>query len=157
MAKPRRRATNLGETTYREGALDRLAEARVLLEQQHFAGSIYLAGRSVEAMLRSVLWKSDPLYQTGEKSLETGHDLRNLLTAIRSLGLLRGGGQDQLETRVQQVARLWFNNMRFASSKLVETQWRKIGEIGHGRRTFKLAARDFYGACYTIVKRCQLL
>ena len=79
----------IGEADYRNGAHERLEEAFALLRQQRFGGSIYLAGRAVEAMLRAVIWKNDPGYATGRKALETGHDLRDLLKLVRNLGVLR--------------------------------------------------------------------
>jgi len=84
----------LGDMEYRLGARQRLDEAVTLLRDGQFAGSIYLAGRSVEGMLRAMIWKTDPEYRQGKKSLETGHDLRELPTQVRRLGLLRAGGRD---------------------------------------------------------------
>src|SRR5688572_4349187 len=103
----------LGGSDYRRGALERLQDAQTLLFQDRFGGTIYLAGRAVEGMLRAVIWYSDVEIQQGKKSLETGHDLRDLLMLIRRLGLLRtDGGDDEFEARVQRVGRMWFNNMR---------------------------------------------
>lgn len=155
MKKERRGA--FGEASYREGALERLAEAWVLLRNEQFAGSIYMAGRGVEGMLRAVVWGAQPKTQTARKPLETGHDLRQLLTHVRNLGLLLDGDRDdQFQARVQQVARLWFNNMRFASSKYVEAHWRGINEVRRGR-TLKKASGEFYDACSAIIKRCEAL
>lgn len=50
----------VGGADYRGGALNRLEEAGVLLRQDLFGGSIYLAGRAVEGMLRAIIWFSDP-------------------------------------------------------------------------------------------------
>src|SRR5687767_14730215 len=79
----------IGDDDYRDGARERLDEAFLLLRQDRFGGSIYLAGRAVEGMLRAVIWKSDPDYAAGKKSLETGHDLREMLRLVRNLGVLR--------------------------------------------------------------------
>lgn len=51
-------ATTLGEMDYRHGAVERLREARMLLEDQALAGSVYLAGRAVEGMLRAQVVQS---------------------------------------------------------------------------------------------------
>ncbi len=72
----------IGEADYRAGARERLEEAYILLINEKFGGCVYLAGRAVEGILRGVIWKSDPDYATGRKSLETGHDLRELLKVI---------------------------------------------------------------------------
>ena len=49
----------LGGADYRDGALERLQESEMLLVAQSFAGSVYLAGRSVEGMLRALIWRRD--------------------------------------------------------------------------------------------------
>jgi len=146
-----------GDAEYRMGARQRLDEAFDLLHSEHFAGSIYLAGRSVEGMLRAVVWKTDSDIRLGKKSLQTGHDLRELLTMVRRLGLLQAGGRDdEFERTVQLVARLWFNNMGFASSRFVERRLRRLGEVDR-KRTIKQTSARFYEACVTIVKRCETL
>jgi hypothetical protein len=157
MAREAKNAKTMGEADYRKGALDRIGEAYVLLRADAFGGSAYLAGRGAEGALRAVLWKSDADIQQGKKSLDTGHDLRRLLTNVRNLGLLRAGGpKDPLIAAVQRVARLWYNNMRFASSRAIETKWFQLGEVS-GKRTMKQAATEFFDACSAIVKRCEAL
>ena len=146
-----------GGSEYQRGALERLQEAHTLLYQHRFAGTVYLGGRAVEGMLRAVIWHSDKEIQQGKKSLETGHDLRELLLVIRNSGLLRSdGSDDEFEDHVQRVGRLWFNNLRFASSRFLETRWLTMGEVNK-RRTLKQAASAFYDSCTTIVRRCELL
>src|SRR5579864_6790835 len=104
----------IGEIDYRKGARERLMESLVLLRQERFGGSIYLAGRAVEGILRAVIWKSDPDYLLGRKALETGHDLRDLLKLVRNLGVLRHHSlRDSLTVDVETISRLWWNNMRF--------------------------------------------
>ncbi len=157
MAEEPKKPKGMGEAAYRKGARDRIGESFILLRAEAFGGSAYLAGRGAEGALRAVLWKSDPEIQQGRKSLDTGHDLRRLLTNVRNLGLLRGGGPDDpLIAAVQRVARLWYNNMRFTSSRAVETKWFELGEVT-GQRTIKQAASDFYDACSVIIKRCEVL
>jgi hypothetical protein len=115
----------LGAGEYREGARERLAESLTLLNSEQLAGGVYLAGRAVEGMLRAVVWISDPEIKQGRKSLDTGHDLSRLLTLVSSLGLLRADRRDdEFHANVQRVGRLWLNNMRFASTRHVETRWR---------------------------------
>ena len=147
----------MGEAEYRKGARDRIGEAFLLLQQEAFGGSVYLAGRGAEGALRAVVWKADPEIRQRRKSFDAGHDLRNLLTNVRNLGLLRTGGpDDSLIADVQHVARLWYNNMRFASARAIETQWYNLGEIS-GHRTFKQASREFYDSCSAVIKRCEAL
>jgi HEPN domain-containing protein len=139
---------------YRKGALERLDDARILLRAGQFAGCASNAGRAVEGMMRAVIWKRDADVRRGKKSLNTGHDLRELLAHVRSLGLLATDEPAgiQLEGQVVRVARLWFNNMRFASSKFVETRWYRLGEVRKGR-TLKQSIESFFVACELLVKR----
>jgi len=130
----------LGARDYRAGALDRLRESQILLRAGGFGGSVYLAGRAVEGMLRAVIWHSDPTIRRGMHSLDTGHDLRLLLAKVRDLGLLRvGPATARFEPRVQRIARLWMNDMRFGSMRWIEGRWRRWGEVTR-RYTMKQAA-----------------
>ena len=147
----------IGESDYRSGARERLEDARLLLAQERFSGAIYLAGRAVEGMLRAVIWKSDPAYRSGTKSLETGHDLRELLKLARSITSLRNAKLwDAINDHVANVAGLWSNNMRFLPVTAVKRLWYNSREIG-GRRTIKESAREFVVECSTVVHRCEAL
>jgi HEPN domain-containing protein len=118
----------VGEADYRNGAKQRLLEASILLREEQFAGSVYLAGRSVEGMLRALIWKGDGEYVTGKKYLETGHDLRELLRLVKNLGALsEHPGRDSIQANVQKVGRLWWNNMRFLSDRKLRDHWYNIG------------------------------
>jgi HEPN domain-containing protein len=158
MSKPRRpNIGQFGESDYRAGALERFAEAYVLLRAERFAGSAYLAGRSVEGMLRAVLWKNDPEIRQGKKPLAAGHDLRNLLALVRDLGLLANDARDdEFQSEIERLGRLWFNNMRFASAKFVESKWRGLAVVGR-RRTMKQVSEDFYLLTSVVMKRCEAL
>ncbi len=148
---------SLGESEYRAGGLERLLEAGHLLSRGFSAGGVYLAGRAVEAMLRALIWRHDADIRAGRKSMDAGHDLRELLGRVAALGIL-GDNEHRatLAADIQKVARLWSNNMRFVSSKWLSNRWRALGEIG-SRRTIKLAATAYYEACSGIVKRCEIL
>jgi hypothetical protein len=143
---------------YRKGALERLDNAGHLLRQERLGDAIYLAGRAVEGMLRPVVWHHDKDVRDGRKSLETGHQLPQLLESVADLGLLRAdGGRDQdLRDSVQAIGRRWFNNMRFASGRFVHTLWWALGIVSD-RWTFKQAAHEFYNACSKVIKRCEEL
>lgn len=147
----------MGEADYRAGARERLEEAYILLTKEHFGGCVYLAGRAVEGILRGVIWKSDPDYATGRKSLETGHDLRELLKAIGRLGTIRDQTlREKLGSDIERIGRLWWNDMRFMSKNRIKTKWFELKEIG-GNRTLKMAARDYYNACSSVFKRCEAM
>lgn len=146
-----------GEAEYRTGARARLEDAEALLDQGRLGGSIYLAGRAVEGMLRAVIWRGDVAIRLGRKALDSGHDLRELLALARGTGLLRAEAADErLEASVQYLARLWFNNMRFASTKYVERRWRTIGVLGK-RVTLKQAATAFVATCSVVIGQCEVL
>jgi hypothetical protein len=147
----------MGENDYRTGARERLEEAYILLRQERFGGIIYVAGRAVEGILRAVIWKSDPEYSTGKKSLETGHGLRNLLDVVGRLGVLGDNPlRDDIGAHVQHVGRLWWNDMRFISQNRIKSRWYQLNEI-RGKRTLKVAASEFYDACSAILKRCEVI
>ncbi len=147
----------VGGMDYRYGARDRPADAWLLLDQGRFSGGVYLAGRAVEGMLRSLIWHSDHEYATGKKSLGTGHNLRELLSLACNLEALRQSVDFQkIQTDVQTISRLWWNNLRFRPDSKLSAQWYSIGVVGK-RRSLKAASREFYGACSTIIKRCEVI
>ena len=51
----------IGESDYRKCARERLDDAFLLLRQGRLGGSIYIAGRAVEGILRAVIWKPSSL------------------------------------------------------------------------------------------------
>src|SRR3954471_9269625 len=81
-------ATILGEIDYRKSALERLQESELALGENLFAGGVYLAGRAVEGVLRALIWRYDRDVQLGMKSLDTGHNRRELLDRVLDLGVL---------------------------------------------------------------------
>ena len=116
-----------------------------------------MAGRAVEGMLRAVIWRREPEIRQGKKSLETGHNLRDLLAQVERLGLLTEGKTDDVfKDRVAHVSRLWFNNMRFVSNKFVESRWVGLKVVRKGK-SFKQAANAYYDDCAEILKRCERL
>jgi hypothetical protein len=147
----------IGETDYRNGARERLNESFILLRKELWGGSVYLAGRAVEGMLRAVIWKGDREYIAGKKSLETGHNLRDMLKLVRNLGVLKDDDlHGSITSDVQKVGRLWWNNMRFLPTTKIQTLWYDLGEIGK-RRTMKQATEEYYDACSAVIKRCEAL
>lgn len=150
-------SSDIGEADYRAGAIERLREAGILLEQQFLGGAIYLAGRSVECSLRALIWKHDADIRTGRKSLDTGHDLREMLELVADLGVLRDAEhRDLFAAEVQRIARLWHNNMRYFPTSKIKKHWWRRREIG-GKRSLKAAAVTYYESCSSVVKRCERL
>jgi hypothetical protein len=146
-----------GEADFREAGFERLEESRILFKSGMFCGSVYLAGRAVENMLRAVVWKHDSEIRTGKKALETGHDLKKLVARIGNLGVIRNETQQkELDVDVQRVARLWLNNMRFMPTIRMKAIWWSLG--GYNRRlSLKQAVLDYYNTCSAIVRRCESL
>jgi HEPN domain-containing protein len=148
---------DVGEADFRKAGFERLAEALILYNSGFFAGSVYLGGRAVEGMLRAVTWKHDHELRTGKQSLETGHDLRRLLSRVNSLGVVKDKRQrDSLAENIRQIGRLWFNNMRFVPTARMEKSWWKAGEIGK-RQSLKRAVSDFNEVCSSVVQTCEAL
>jgi HEPN domain-containing protein len=147
----------IGGADYRDGANERLAEAGILLRQGHFSGSVYLAGRAVEGMLRALVWKADSEFATGKKPLNTGHDLRELLTLASNIGNLSNDPDYiSMKTDIQKVARLWHNNMRYLPDRKLRDQCVKIGLI-HKRQTLKKVSQDYFDACSWIIRKCEVI
>jgi hypothetical protein len=80
-----------------------------------------------------------------------------LLALVQQLGLLvEGSRDDTFRDRVAHVARLWQNNLRFASARFIETRRVALGEV-RPKWKFKQAANSFYDACSDVIKRCEVL
>lgn len=62
----------------------------------------------------------------------------------------------ELSAMLQDIARLWSNNMRFWSSKKLIRHWREIGEITK-RRSAKHAVSEYYRWCSAFARRCEEL
>jgi len=140
----------LGSEDYREGSLLRLKEAQTLSDNAHWVGAIYLAGRAVEAIFRSLLRQQS-------KKLETGHDLKQMLTRARFLMSLSETEDDKLNEAVNEVATVWRNDLRFAGEKRVRRQLKASGRmhnIGQKRvkgDPLKANAKSVLEACERIV------
>lgn len=137
--------------------MERLGESLALLRNQHHAGSVYLAGRGVEAMLRALVWKGDADMRLGKKSLETGHDLRELLEVVADLGLLVAGRRDEaFKQQVNRVGLMWNNDLRFASGKYLLSWWKKSARVTR-HKSLKFVAQEFFRDCSAIIARGEEL
>lgn len=141
-----------GTQTYRAGALERLEDARILKDSSRCALSMYAAGLAVEGMLRSLQW-------IGTKQFDERHDLRRIAVRIESLGLLRPGKRDSdFVSKVQGVARLWSNSLRFAADHQLRRFLRDMAaarnlDDGEVRRV----CAEHYDRCSEIVRRCDVI
>ena len=93
---------------YRRGALERLDDARALGLANQWTGTIYLAGRAVEGMLRAIMRLKTSVN-------DSRHDLRALLASVKKLGLIVDQADDRLYVSINQLAVIWQNDLRFAS------------------------------------------
>ena len=146
---------SLGSADYREGALARIEDARRLRDQGRWVGAIYLAGRAVESFLRSLLWLNG-------RQQEVGHNLRDLLTKARSLGLV-SAQDDDLKAEINEVASLWKNNLRFIGDLRFQ---RDLRDIGRAQRVnnrpvkgdpIKANALVILESCERIISRGEVL
>jgi hypothetical protein len=106
---------------YYRSARERILEAGVLYDRQRFGLSMYIAGLSVECLLRAFRSRSTPVF-------DSRHDLKIL---FRESGILslheqrleqRGLAWDDIQQIIEEfraahddVVRLWRNDYRFAA------------------------------------------
>jgi hypothetical protein len=141
-----------GSDTYRRGAEARIEGARILLENKEYGGSIYLAGLSVECMLRSLIGLRD-------QKFDQRHDLRKLSVRVGDLGLLQKADRDHsFVSDVQAIARIWFNNLRFADDAQLRKWLLEIGELRKkSQGAFSAVAKEHFSRCHRFVKRSNLV
>lgn len=118
---------------YRDAALLRLKEAQDLYDCGQWVGTTYLAGRAVEAVLRALLWRKG-------RQQEVGHSIRGLLSKVGDLGLLTEGDRERLLDRVNDVAIVWNNDLRFASTR------KFLQHLRAARRDRRIGTRPVTGA-----------
>lgn len=147
--------SQFGSEDYRLGALARWDDAQRLREKRRWVASIYLAGRAVECILRSVLWNAG-------RTQEIGHDLKDLLKRARSAGshprqaVLR---DDPFQDAVNEVAIVWRNDLRFTGDERFRRLLASIGRSTHiGKRRIqedpiKANAISILEACESIISR----
>jgi len=145
-----------GSDDYREGSLLRLKEAKTLYASEKWVGAIYLAGRAVEALFRCLLWRQS-------KQQETGHDLKEMLTRVRSWNLLPRADEVAMRSCLTTIAVIWRNDLRFTGS---ERFYRILKESGRDRKIGKMTvmgdpakanAKIVLEACETIIARGEPL
>lgn len=143
---------------YYRAARERSVEASVLHDRQHFGLSMYVAGLSVECLLRAFLSRKSPAF-------DSRHDLKIL---FRESGILRlhedrlerrGLAWEQIQATVEEfraahdvVVRLWRNDFRFAAQAHIRGWLNQMGAY-HGIKgdVLKVNARYLLTASRTIV------
>jgi len=146
---------SLAPEDYREAASRRLEEGWVLYRESRWEGATYLAGRAAQAMLRSLLVVQG-------RSLEVGHNLRQHLSKVRTLGILQHRNDEAMEDAVNELAVVWRNDLRFTGAKRFRRLLRKAGRLAkiRGRRIRgipeKANALSLLNAADTVVSRGDL-
>jgi len=141
----------LGPQDYREGAKARLEDARALYDKKQWVGSVYVAGRAAQAMLRSLLARGG--------NMEVGHDLRHHVKRVRSLGMLQRDGDEQIEDAVNELVVIWRNDLRFSGERrfrqlLMQVgRHKRIGSRRVGGDAAKANARSLMNAAEAVVSR----
>lgn len=141
-----------GTDTYRAGAIERLADAELLLKERRYVAAVYVGGLAVEGMLRSLVWMRD-------KAFDERHDLRRLAVRVGYLGLLRESGRDQdFVGEVQSIAKKWRNGMRFADRNQAIRWWRSVGVLSSVVDVrLQGFCVSFVDECSRVVRRCEVL
>ncbi|NOT02669.1 MAG: HEPN domain-containing protein [Phycisphaerales bacterium] len=146
---PHKKPLEIGSSSYREGAQERIQDALVLLKQGRLTLSVYAAGCAVEGMLRSLI-------ASNSREFDERHDLRKFAVRVRDLGLLESELDHGFVADVEGVARAWHNLLRFVDEAKLERHYRRIGEFGK-RDTLKFVAARHWTKCNRVVKRCGVL
>jgi len=140
----------LGAEDYREGSLLRLKEAKILYASEKWVGAIYLAGRAVEALFRCLLWRQS-------KEQEIGHDLKKMLTRVRSWDLLPQADEMMIRSCLNKIAVIWRNDLRFTGDerfyRILKQSKRDqgIGKMPVKGDPAKANAKIVLEACETII------
>lgn len=142
----------LGTEYYREGAMLRLREARILYDKREWVGCVYLAGRAAESILRSLLWART-------RQQEMGHDLRHMLKRVRLIISFKENEADELDDAVNELAIIWRNDLRFTGHSRFRGMLKANGRLSriHGMKVkgdpLKANAKPVLEAAERIVAR----
>ena len=91
---------------YRNASHARLEDARILADHAQWSGSIYIAGRATEAMLKSLL-------RSHSDQDDTGHSLRDMLKHLTMTQIFTSRDYNCIAIPLSEIARLWGNDLRF--------------------------------------------
>jgi HEPN domain len=103
-------------TVFRQASVERLQDAKCLLDAGRFYGAIYLCGYAIECQLKVNLCAArlvETLDQGEAKKL--GHDLTGLLKKA-GLGRKLSGNED-LRIAFFEIANRWSTGMRYSGSR----------------------------------------
>ncbi len=106
--------------SYRKAALDHVDVAQSLLEQKQFALVSYLAGLSVECMLRAYAHRVD-------QTFDGKHNLQVWFRKSRFDAVIPDGRQKEIGAALSLVVSQWNNSQRYYSLDLLKSEWKSAG------------------------------
>jgi hypothetical protein len=115
--------------TYRDAAVQHATVARELYDLSRFAESNYIAGLSVECMLRGYRVMSDPEF-------DSRHDLQQLYRLARFGDVIPPNDAIRVTAALDQVIALWANDHRFLDDAALRKRWAR-------RRLYEGVKGDF--------------
>lgn len=130
---------------YHDAARERLADALLLYENEHYVFSLYASGVAAECMFRAYRMKVDPVF-------DSRHNLSELCKASRLKRCLNERQEIQLSESLSLLASTWRNDQRYGSTlsirRFLKREKRDRGIKGDA---LKEAARRAYNASEFIV------
>lgn len=92
---------------YRSASLERLEEARLLIEQGAYTGAIYSCGLAAESMIKSfIVGKGDEI---------KGHNLSTLALHANLSRRLKGKIRERVDAAIAEAASIWKNLYRYSA------------------------------------------
>lgn len=147
--------SNLNFEDYRRAGLQRLEDAEALYERGCWVGCVYLAGRAVESIFRSLIWsvQAEPT---------VGHNLWELWKECRKLPpLLNNGWNDAFGGALTHCSLVWSNHQRFWDDKKFKDRLgdlkmlNRIGAMHIKGDPLKAHAKVFHEYCQSIVSKLE--
>gem|GEM_PF-4486154 len=147
-------------TDYRKASVERLKEARLLIDAEQYVGAIYLAGTATESMIKAfIAAKGGDL---------TSHNVERLATEAKFDRRLRPTTRERVLAAVSQTSNLWRNLFRYCTAAdlhrfglekniSIEVAWRSVRYANAGEDGIRLWAECLYNQSSLIVQEGELL
>ena len=103
---------------YVNAARERLRNANILYDAAEYSFALYAAGVAVEALLRAYIFRLEP-------KLETGHNLKLLLSASNIDNLATPAESQRIITAIITLYQRWSNNLRYSSNDRLRRHLKK--------------------------------
>ena len=132
---------------YRRASHEKFNAAVCAESGGHYAVSHYLAGVSVECMLRAYRWAIDP-------SSDVKHDLRKLMKNSGVLEKLPAKHQSIVRDALIEIARRWTISHRYAPADRLET-YLKVILARSGKRLLRDNSNEMIGFAQLVLTECD--